>query len=183
MQVISVVGRTRTAEQLLFAVQSLLYGGFGINGFHSLGEPGVDHLDRFIVFVSADGPTEFDFETQAKRLEQPEFSTRLFDSMDEALEYARENYRLDEKKIDFHETLEKLIEEFPQVTAREAEQYQILDAFMRLGKINAVPAKFYDERAIALVLVTHGTDEVRITPMAVLITEDIEDNLELPGEE
>jgi hypothetical protein len=183
-EVISVVGRARTVEQLLLALSELLYGGFNVFSWHSLGQPSeVDHKDRFIVFIAANDETEFPIEVQFQRLQQPEFSTRLFDSMDEALEYAGANYDLDEAKINFHEELEQLIEEFPQITAKEVEHYQVLDAFMKLGKVSAVPAKFHDERAVALVLVTHGHDEVRVTPMAILVTEDIEEYLELPGEE
>ena len=189
MQVITLVGRAPTVENLIPEVARFLYGGYKIIGFHSLGQPGIDHKERFLVLISADEQPEHDFETQQSRLKNAKresdepYGVKLFDSLEEALEYSQAEYDLSEKTARNYTEYEELVEEFPLVTASEQEQWMVMDAFIKLGRVMVVPAQLYDERAVAIVSVVHGPDESRITPLAILATEEIVENLKLPGED
>jgi len=184
MEVITVVGRSHTDQQFVSEVFDLLYGGFKPIACHSLGEPGIDKKERFLVLITADEEIEFDFETQVDRLKNAEetYSVRLFNDLEEALEFAQTEYHLSEDKVQMHTEMEELIEQFPRITAEEAEQLSVMDALIRLGRVSPMPAKLYDERAIAIVSMSVGGGDVRITPLAILATEEILENLELPGE-
>lgn len=180
--VITVVSRASTVEELIGEVGQLLYGGFKILAWYSLGQPGIDRKDRFLILIGAEDETEYDFETQEARLQSPERGVKEFDSIKEALEYAVENYELEQNRVDSYEEFEQLTESFPQLNTEEIEQFQIFDSLIRTGRVNAVPARLEGERAIALVLATHGPDELRVTPLAILATDNIVASLELPGE-
>lgn len=183
-EVITLVGRAPTIEHLIPEVANLLYGGFKILGFHSLGEPGIDHKERFLVLISSDGETEFDAETQESRLRHSgEYGVNLFNSLEDALEYAKEEYKLDESKAEMYAEYEEMVEEFPLVSADEQYQWMMLDAFIKLGRVQVVPAQLDGERAVAIVSVAYGPGEMNITPMAVLATPAIISKLKLPGEE
>jgi hypothetical protein len=184
MQVITLVGRDSTIEEFIPKIFRLLYGGYKIIGFHSLGEPGIDHKERFLCLITASEDHEFDFETQESRLKNSgEYGVKLHDSLEEALEYSQTEYDLSEDKARNYTEYQELVEEFPLPTAAEREQWSVMDAFIKLGRVEVVPAQLYDERAIAIVSVTHGPDESRITPLAILATEEIVENLKLPGED
>lgn len=183
MEVISVVGRSHTDQEIVGEVYALLYEGYRIIACHSLGEPGIDSKERFLVLITSGEHREFDFETQAERLKKVDWGVKLFDSLEEALEYAQENYELSYEKVKMHTEMEELFEEFPIISAAESEQFAIMDAFIKLGRVSVVPAQLYGERAVAIVSVTHGPDELRVTPLAILATDEIVSNLKLPGED
>lgn len=187
MEVISVVGRAHTDQEIVGEVYSLLYEGYKIFACHSLGQPGIDNKERFLVLITAGENPEFDFDTQTDRLRNSEsetdFGVKLFDSLDDALEYAQDAYELPSEKVKAHTEMQELIEEFPVITAAESEQFAVLDAFVKLGRVQVVPAQLDGERAIAIVSVTHGPDELRVTPLAILATDELVQNLKLPGEE
>jgi len=182
MEIITVVGRSHTDQEFLGEIFSLLYDGYKIFACHSLGEPGIDHKERFLALITAGEHREFDFETQLERLKNTDFGVKLFDSLEEALEYAQENYDLSSDKVDMHTEMQELVEEFPMITAAESEQWAVLDSFIKLNRVNVVPAQLDGERAVAIVSVTHGPDELRVTPLAILATDEIVSNLKLPGE-
>jgi hypothetical protein len=182
MQVIVAAGRSETLDHFVSEVFGLLYNGFKIMGCHSLGEPGVDHKERFLCLITGE-ETEFDFETQADRLiHSGNYGAKVFDSLEDALAYSQDEYELSADKAQSYIQYEELAEEFPQISATEKEQWLVLDAFIKLGRVVVVPAKLDGERAVAIVTMTHGPDELRITPMAILCTDEIVSLLELPGE-
>lgn len=186
LRVITVVGRASTDRDFASSVDDLLYDGYSIFIIHPLGEPGIDKKERFLALVSAIGPTEHDFETQVSRLnnsEEIQFGVKLFDSMDEALDFSKETYGLKQDKVRQHEILEKIQENYPPLTAEEIEQYGVVDALIRTNRITVVPARFDGERAVVICQVTAAAQEMRITPLALLLTEEIVDRLELPHEE
>lgn len=123
---------------------------------------------------------EYDVETQTQRLGKATRSARQFNGMEEALEYAREKYDLGEDRVAAHEHLKEAIENFPPVTAEEIEMWAVFDALMKTGRVTLCPAKLDDERAVAIIQVTYGPGEIRITPLAILATEELRDRLELP---
>jgi hypothetical protein len=182
MQIIVAAGRSQTVEEFVSEIFKLLYNGFKIIGCHSLGEPGVDHKERFLCLISGD-ETEFDFDTQAERLKHSgEYGAKVFDSLEDALTYSQDEYELSADTAESYIKYEELVEEFPEIRAVEKEQWMVLDAFIKLGRVTVVPAKLDGERAIAIVSVTHGPDELRVTPLAILCTDEIVSLLELPGE-
>lgn len=187
MEVISVVGRAHTDQEFVGEIFSLLYEGYRIFACHSLGQPGIDNKERFLVLITAGDLREFDFDTQVDRLKNNEgetdFGVKNFDTLDEALEYAQETYELPSDKVKAHEEMQELIEDFPVISAAESEQFAVMDAFVKLGRVQVVPAQLYGERAVAIVSVTHGPDELRVTPLAILATDELVSNLKLPGEE
>ena len=183
MNVITVVGRAKNLQQFLVETTQLLYGGFTIVSWYSLGEPGVDLKDRFLLMISASGETEFEFEVQAQRLESPDVSVKLHETPEDALEYANENYNLPDEVLHKHETLDQLLDEFPNMTASEIEKFSVFDALMTANRVSTIPAKIFGERTVAIVSLVRGPDEIRLTPLALLVTDEIAEHLELPGEE
>jgi hypothetical protein len=119
MQVIVAAGRRETVEEFVSEIFSLLYNGFKILGCHSLGEPGVDHKERFLCLITGDeNETEFDFETQVERLKHTgEYGAKVFDSLEDALAYSQDEYELSADKAESYTQYEEMVEEFPEILA------------------------------------------------------------------
>lgn len=178
-----VVGRSPNEGKFAEEILEDLYNGYFLGPIHSLGEPSkIDEQERFLGLISHGDDPEFDAETQTERLNKATRSARLFDTAQEALDYAGENYGLSEDRIHAHEHMREVMTDFPPVSAEEAEMFMIMDALMRTGRVTICPAKLDDDRAVALVQITYGHGEIRITPLAILATEELKDRLELPYE-
>jgi hypothetical protein len=182
---IIVVGRSETAHDFGHEVSDRLYNGYGIIAIHPLGEPGLDEKERFLAFVGAmdsEGEVQFPFETQVMHLTSSTRTARLFDSFEDALEYAKENYDLDSERVEAHERFERIKDKFPPPTAKEIEQFVVFQALMNFGAFTIVRGLLDDEPCIVIATMTQGPDEMRVTKLALLMTEDIQDRLKVPFE-
>ena len=177
---ITVVGRSKTAHEFGSEISELLYEGFRIIAWYSLGEPGIDEKERFLVIIEASDESEYDSETQATRLQTRQTSSEVFTDLTSALEFAQNEYGLAADKVRAYEEYSQLKEDFPPLSADEKEQFDYLDAFTRLGRVAAMPARLNGERVVAIVVMTHGPGELKINAVAVLPNEEISDGLELP---
>jgi hypothetical protein len=181
---IIVVGRATTAHDFGHEVSDLLYNGYGIIAIHPLGEPGLDEMERFLAFIGEMGSDElqFPFETQVMRLTSSTRTARQFEDFETALEYAKENYDLDNDRVEAHERFERIREKFPPPTAREIEQFLVFQALMNFGAFTLVRGMIDDEPCVVIATMTQGPDEMRISKLAVLMNDDIGDRLKVPYE-
>lgn len=181
--VIIVVSRSETAHAFAHEVDDLLYGGYGIIAIHPLGEPGLDEKERFLAFIGQIGEeAQFPFETQVMRLTSSTRTARVFEDSEEALEYAKENYELDQDHVEAHERFERIKEKFPPPTAQEIEQFIVFQALMNFGAFTLVRGLLDDEPVVVLATITQGPDQVLTSKLAILMNEDIKSRLKVPFE-
>lgn len=182
---IIVVGRSETAHDFGHEIADLLYEGYGIIAIHPLGEPGLDEKERFLAFIGTMGSDDpqFDFSTQVMRLTSSTRTARLFDDAEDALEYAKENYDLDSGRVEAHERFERIKDLYPPPTAKEIEQFVVFQALMNFGAFTIVRGLLDDEPCIVICTMTQGPDEMRITKLALLMNEDLQDKLKVPFED
>lgn len=181
---IIVVGRSATAHDFGHEISELLYTGYGIIAIHPLGEPGVDEKERFLAFIGKMGNEElqFPFDTQVMRLTSSTRTAKMFEDFEEALEFAQENYSLDDYRIEAHEQFERVKERFPSPTAEEIEQFIVFQALMNFGAFTIVRGLLDDEPVIVIATVTQGPDEMRVSKLALLINDEIAERLRVPFE-
>jgi hypothetical protein len=188
MSAIIVVGRSETAHDFGHEISDRLYDGYGIIAIHPLGEPGMDEKERFLAFVGTMGGEKAQFppETQVMHLTTATRTARLFEDFESALEYAQENYDLGQERVDAHERFEKMKDKFPPPTAREIEDFVVFQALMNFGAFSIARGLIDDEPCIVISTMTPGPDEIRVTPLAIMMNNELRDRLELPfdgGEE
>lgn len=182
-KILIIVGRALDDYSFVQKIEKELPDGFIIEGVHSLNEySDVDGKDRFIAFVSCDNDDLF-----AKKSEDIirgargiGFGSNSFDNVYEAFEYAQDNYNFEPDDEEREKRMEEMRERFPLFTAEEWEQVSIFDSLYHTGKVKPIRARFADEPVIVLAHLTAGSDELRVTPMMILITDDIHSELELP---
>lgn len=181
---IIVVGRSETAHAFGHEVSDLLYDGYGIIAIHPLGEPGLDEKERFLAFIGRMGAEEpkFGFDTQVMRLTSSTRTARQFEHFEDALEYAKENYSLDDDRVEAHERFERIREKFPTPSAAEIEQFIVFQALMNFGAFTIIRGLLDDEPCIVIATMTQGPDEMRVTKLAVMMNDDIADRLTVPFE-
>jgi hypothetical protein len=182
-KIIIIVGRSETEDRFRALIARTLPEGFVIEGVHSLGEYyESDGKDRFIAFVSCDNEELFNesFDAIYRKTTANSFGASSFDNISEAFEYATDEYNFladdDEREARYEEMREK----FPLFSAEEWEQIQIFDSLYVTGKVKPIRARYNDETIVVLAHITGGADEVRVTPMMILITDDIHEELEIP---
>ncbi len=142
----------------------------------------MDNSDRYIAFVSCLDEELFD-EVSSQILGKASsnsFGGSSFDNIVDAVEYAAETYNFEVDDDAREEKYNELRERFPLFSAEEWEQFQIFDSLYVTGKVRPIRAKFNDENVVVLAHITGGADEVRVTPMMILITDDIHNDLEIP---
>ena len=182
-KVIIIVGRSETEDRFRAMVARTLPEGFTIEGVHSLGEYyESDGKDRFIAFVSCIDEELFNasFDSIYRKTTANSFSANSFDDIGEAVEYATEEYKFLADEDEREQRYEELRERFPLFSAEEWEQIQIFDSLYVTGKVKPIRARYNDETVVILAHITGGADEVRVTPMMILITDDIHEELEIP---
>jgi len=180
---IIVVGRSEDVETFHKDITGVLTDEFSIDGIHSLdGYSDVDGKDRYIGFIST--MSEDNIENEAmdvvSRLRNMGYGSYQFDSLDEALEYAQDNYGYENDDVKRREKFEEMRRRFPPFSAKEWEQIQIFDSLYHTGKVRPIRGRYNDEEVVVMVHITAGSDEVRVTPMMMLIDEETSDELELP---
>jgi len=182
-KILIIVGRSETEDRFRSQIQRFLPEGFVIEGIHSLGEYyESDNKDRFIAFVSCLDEELFNesFEAILRKTRANSFGANSFDNISDAVEYASEEYDFETDEGLREERYQELRERFPLFSAEEWEQVQIFDSLYHTGKVRPIRARFNDETVVVLAHITAGADEVRVTPMMILITNDIHDELEIP---
>ncbi len=182
-KVLLIVGRSETEDRFRSQIERTLPNGFVIEGIHSLGEYyESDGKDRFIAFVSCLDEELFNesFDAILRKTRANSFGANSFDNIYDAVEYATEEYKFESDDGRREEKYAELRERFPHFTAEEWEQVQIFDSLYHTGKVRPIRARFNDEAVIVMAHITAGADEVRVTPMMILITDDIHENLEIP---
>lgn len=182
-RIIIIVGRSESEDRFRSQIERFLPEGFEIEGIHSLGEYyESDNKDRFIAFVSYLDEELFheSFDSILRKTRANSFSANSFDNIYDAVEYATEEYDFEADETAREERYQELRERFPLFSAEEWEQVQIFDSLYHTGKVRPIRARFNDETVVVLAHITAGADEVRVTPMMILITDEIHDELEIP---
>jgi len=182
-KVLIIVGRSETEDRFRSLIERTLPEGFVIEGIHSLGEYyESDGKDRFIAFISCLDEELFheSFEGILRKSQANSFGANSFDNIFDAVEYASEEYSFEADDEAREEKYQELRERFPLFSAEEWEQIQIFDSLYHTGKVRPIRARFNDEIVVVLAHITAGADEVRVTPMMILITDDIHEELEIP---
>lgn len=182
-KIILIVGRSETEDRFRSQIERFLPDGFTIEGIHSLGEfYESDNKDRFIAFVSCEDEELLNesFDSVLRKVRANSFGANQFDNIFDAVQYASEEYDFETDELAREERYAELRERFPLFSAEEWEQFQIFDSLYVTGKVRPIRARFNDEPIVVLAHITGGADEVRVTPMMILITDDIHDDLEIP---
>jgi len=177
------VGRSDNAETFHGEISGVLTDEFTIDGIHSLDVfSEVDGKDRFIGFISSmsDKNVENEALEVVTRIRNMGFGSYQFDTFEEALDYAEENYGYENDDAKRREKFEEMRRRFPSFSALEWEQIQIFDSLYHTGKVRPVRGRYLDEEVVVMVHITAGADEVRVTPMMMLIDDAMSENLELP---
>jgi len=182
-KVLIIVGRSETEERFRSLIERFLPEGFDIEAIHSLGEYyESDNKDRFIAFVSCLDEELFNasFDGILKKTRANSFGANPFDNIDDAVSYATEEYNFETDDGIREEKYAELRERYPLFSAAEWEQFQIFDSLYVTGKVRPIRARFNDEPIVVLAHITGGADEVRVTPMMILINDEIHDDLDIP---
>jgi hypothetical protein len=179
-----VVGRAEDAGQFFNAVHDNIPDQYMITGIHSLDERyEADKSDRFIVFISTEIEGE-EFEERSNKLIEGfralGFGATAFESMEEAFTYAEKEYGFGEEEVEQQKIYSEMRKRFPPFTAEEWEQIQIFDSLYHTNKVRPLRGKFQGQNVIILAHITKGSDMTRITPMMLLINDEIHDEIEIP---
>lgn len=179
-----VVGRAENAGQFFNAVHDNIPDQYMIEGIHSLDERyEADNSDRFIMFISSDLDDE-EFEERSNKIIESfralGFGATAFESMDEAFAYAEEEYGFGDDEKEKQEIMTEVRRKYPPFTAEEWEQIQIFDSLYHTGKVRPIRGKYQGQDVIILAHITKGFDMTRITPMMLLINDEIHDEIDIP---
>jgi len=181
---ITVSGRAASIDEFAAEIKKNLYDNYQIIAIHSLGEFGIDDMERYLAFVSGETKTGQTFTAQQKKLLGEGLGARMHDNLEEAYNYSKKNYpTFGEKEVQMQKKFEEMNEKFPPIRAKEIEQFNILESLWASGKINFVRCLLDDNPCLVLIAISPGADELRVRPLAVMINEDIESNLEFPNPE
>lgn|SRR5574338_51847 len=179
-----VVGRAESKRDFFEEINPLIKELFKVEGIHSLDEYSeVDNKDRFIIFASSeeDG-RQFKDESEAliHRLQTNSYGAAIFDGLSEAIMYAEEKYEFETDDAKRQERRSERLKKFPPFNAEELEQFHIFDSLYHTGKVVPMRARYNEEEVVILAHITFGADEVRVTPMMILINDEIHEELEIP---
>ena len=191
-KVLIIVGRDKTEQSFFERIAPYLYDVFVIRGIYALGEPFEgDGSERFICFVAGNEAGLWTAEAQAVRINRSAdkeagipVSVRIFEDMDEALEFANGeyNFEISEQIQSFRDRAKEVFEKFGYSTASETEKFMVLSALMNSGMIALTRGLLDDVQVPVIVHVAHGSDTTSIKPLAILMTDEILENLEMPIE-
>jgi hypothetical protein len=143
----------------------------------------MDKKERFISFFSQDIDEENDsVEFACHALRGKGFGVSRHDSYAEAVEHAKQKYHYEDNDEKRQEQFTTIRDRFPYFTASEWESFQVLDALYHTGKVMPIRGRYNDQLVMVFASVAHGVDEIRVTPLAIVVNEFMEGNLELPFE-
>lgn len=186
-QYITVVNRAKNKKEFVKDFSEEFEGkiSFKIRGVHSLGDFfEFDGKERFISFLELTGEeSEEEIEVACHALRGKGYGINLHDNIEEAIENAKEKYSFEDNEAKRQEHIVSIRDRFPYFTATEWEQFQIFDSLYQTGKIMPIRGRFEDEPVMVISSVAHGADEIRVTPLAIIVNDHMEGNLELPFEE
>lgn len=181
--ILTVVGRAKNDEDFLDGFARYAPDNYEVIMVHSLGEfYEADNKERFICFLfeNLEEDSVSNISLILHTLRGNGFGVESHEDMDSAIAYAKSNYNFevdDEKReVKFTEMREK----FPFFTAEEWEQFQVFDAMYHTGKIIPIRGRLNDELVMVICSVAQGHDEIRVTPMAVITNDYIQEGLVLP---
>jgi len=175
------VGRTTEGKEFASILSSVLPDNFSITGVHSLGERSdLDKKERFIGFIQGEEIGAMNADFVCSRYQSLGLGARNFDSEEDAFSYAKENYEFgyddEEKQVRFN----KLKEKYPDFTAQEQRTYMIFDSLFKMDRLFPVRGRLNEEPCTVIISISHGKDDVIITPVAIIVDDNIESLLELP---
>jgi hypothetical protein len=178
---IIVVGRSNNGKEFASVISEVLTDNFSIVGVHSLGERSeLDKKERYISFISGQDMGSMNADFICSRFLALGFGSRSFDSQDEAFEYAKETYDFGSEDEEKQQRFNELKEKFPPFSAFEQRAYMIFDSLYKLDRTYPIRARLDDEPVTAIISISHGKEDVIITPVAILVDENIESRIELP---
>lgn len=192
-QCLIIVGRAKSAKKFteLFAeplVDNIKEDKFEIVIVESLGDLSeLDGMSRFIAFVLVDDDSKkgMKMESLFSTLINLQMGVRLFENIEDASAYAEENYSYGEEdedeENDFSDDNEEEDDEFPDFTAEEIEDFLMFESLFRTGKLSTIRGLVYKEPVTVMVQIINGPDQIRVTPYAVMVSEEILENMELPN--
>lgn len=179
-RIIIAVGRGTTSHAFAHEVAAELTDNWGVAGVHSLGDRSeVDDKERYIAFIVGEDHEQYTAEKMAGKIIAQGFSAAFFDDLEEAVEYAKERYAFGDEDAYDTKKAEEFREKMPELTAVEVEQIVLFNALFETGRVNISRARFNDEPVIAISSVVKGHDEVRATPLAILVSEGMREDLVL----
>ena len=189
-KVLVVVGRDTTEENFFKRIAPYLYDNFEIRAVYALGDPlNFDNSERFICFIAGVETDLWTGEAQEMRLIRKEdtskaFGISSFDSMDDALEHAKEKYKFEysDQIQAFRDKATAVYERFGYSTTEETEQFMITIALAQAGMLHLTRGLFADLKVPVLVLPSKGADGLSFRPIAILISDEVLENLEMPSE-
>lgn len=182
---LTVVKRAEDQDTFLEQLNKHLQDNYVIHGVHSLDEfYDTDGKDRYLAFVEEEiiPDVSSTAENLVQILRGDGFAAYIHDTPDEAIEFAKGKYGFEDSNAIRQEKMNKVREEFPHFTAEEWESFHIFDSFYHTGKVQAVRGKYNEELVMVLASIVNGIDEVRVTPLAILVNDYMIKELELPFE-
>ena len=178
---ITVAGRAASMEEFVDEVKKNLYDNYEIVAVHGLGELYVDDKERYLAFITGESESGHTFTAQEKKLITAQLGARTHATLNEAYDYSKENYpTFGEDQVELQKKHDAMAEKFPPVKAQEVEQFQLLESMWANGRISFVRCLLDDEPCIVLITISHGADEMRVRPFAIMLNEDLERKLEFP---
>jgi len=178
---ITVAGRAASMDEFAAQVKKNLYDNFNIVAVHGLGEFGIDDKERYLAFVAGESKTGQTFNAQEQKLLEAQFGAHLHNTLEDAYDYSKRNYpSFGDKEEEVQRKFQEMSERFPPVKAQEMEQFNILEALWAAGKIHFVRCLLDDEPCLVLISVASGADELRVRPLAIMMSEDLEARIEFP---
>ncbi len=189
---LTIVGRSKSAKRFtgMFAeplLDILKEENFDIQEVECLGDYSeLDESHRFIAFVVVhdDADKNLKLERLFSDLIDLQLGVRLFENIDDAKSYAEEHYDYgsDEEEVDDEDTDETEEDEegFPHFTAEEIEDFFTFESLFKTNRLGTIRGRVYGEPVTVMAHIVHGPDAVRITPYALMVNEDMLENMELP---
>lgn len=191
-KVLVIVGRDKTEKRFVDRIGPYLYDSFNIRGIYALGAPEpLDDSEHFICFVAGVETDLWKMEDQMVRLNRKAedgnpMTMHEFDDMDDALQFASVEYGFEEMSAQiqaFRERSHEIFEKFGYATALETERFMVLTALAANGMLALTRGLLDDVRVPVIILVAKGSDTMTVTPLAILMTDDILESLEMPATE
>jgi len=190
VKVLVITGRETTEPEFMMRVAPYLYDNFQLRGIYALGSPEeIDDTEWFIAFVSGVETENWTVESQEQRIGRKNEKGRplvidTFDDMDEALEHAQREYSFEygEQIQAFRGRAREVFEKFGYATAIETEKFMGLIAYANSGMLVLTRGLLSDVKVPVVGILVEGSDTSYITPVAVLISEEMRETLELPVE-
>jgi hypothetical protein len=185
-----IVGRSKSAKKFTEIiveplVDNLDADNFAIETVDSLGDfAELDGLSRFIAFVLVDDEShkKMRLEQLFSSLMSLQMGVRLFENFEDAKTYAEEHYLYNLEFEDEEEEYDSEYDddEYPRFKAEEIEDFFMFESLFRTGKLATVRGRVYGNPVTVMAHVIHGPDQIRVTPYAIMVSEDILENMELP---